>query len=48
MVGGHWTIIVLQLVIQLVLSPIEWYPWFKMAEKQMLIEEAADSESEEK
>lgn len=28
-VGGHVSIIILQLVIQLILSPILWYPWFK-------------------
>ena len=42
MVGGSLSIIILQLVIQLVLSPLEWYPWFKKAEKIALAEEMAD------
>jgi len=40
MVGGSISIVILQLFIQLVLSPLEWYPWFKMAEKKALAEEA--------
>lgn len=38
-VGGHASIIVLQVLIQLVLSPILWYPWFKHADKLALQDE---------
>lgn len=38
-VGGSISIIILQLLIQLVLSPILWYPWFKMLDKEAVIEE---------
>ncbi|MBP1906069.1 PTS system cellobiose-specific IIC component [Paenibacillus turicensis] len=38
-VGGSVSIIILQLLIQLVLSPILWYPWFKMLDKEAVIEE---------
>ena len=38
-VGGHVSIIVMQLVIQLILSPILWYPWFKHADRLALQEE---------
>ncbi|MBW9212105.1 MULTISPECIES: PTS sugar transporter subunit IIC [Terrabacteria group] len=41
MVGGSLSIIILQLFIQLVLSPIEWYPWFKKAEREALKQEQA-------
>ncbi|MGO4961426.1 PTS sugar transporter subunit IIC [Jeotgalibaca porci] len=33
-IGGHWTIIALQVVIQLILSPILWYPWFKLVDRE--------------
>lgn len=33
-IGGHWTLIVMQLFIQLVLSPILWYPWFKRVDNE--------------
>lgn len=36
-VGGHWSHIVFQIFIQLILSPILWYPWFKMAEKDAVM-----------
>ncbi|MBR3357936.1 MAG: PTS sugar transporter subunit IIC [Solobacterium sp.] len=39
MVGGHWTIVVWQIISQLVISPVLWYPWFKMAEKKKVQEE---------
>jgi len=35
-VGGAMSIIILQLILQLVLSPILWYPWFKGLEKEAL------------
>lgn len=35
-VQGKASIIVLMLIIQLILSPILWYPWFKWAEKDAL------------
>jgi PTS system cellobiose-specific IIC component len=38
-VGGSVSIIILQLLIQLVLSPILWYPWFKMLDKEAVMEE---------
>ena len=38
-VGGHTSIIILQLLIQLVLSPLLWYPWFKHADKMALQDE---------
>jgi PTS system cellobiose-specific IIC component len=38
-VGGHASIVVLQLLIQLVLSPLLWYPWFKHADKLALQDE---------
>lgn len=37
--GGSVSIIVLHLLIQLVLSPVLWFPWFKRAEKKALAEE---------
>lgn len=40
-VGGHVSIIILQLVIQLILSPLLWYPWFKHADNKALAEEQA-------
>src|SRR5690625_2438303 len=33
-IGGHWTHIVLQLVLQLVVSPLLWYPWFKAVDRE--------------
>lgn len=38
-IEGHLSIIILQIVIQLVLSPILWYPWLKRADKKALLEE---------
>lgn len=40
-VGGSVSIVVLQLFIQLVLSPILWFPWFKRAEKKAIAQEKA-------
>ncbi|MFC6464183.1 PTS sugar transporter subunit IIC [Marinilactibacillus sp. GCM10026970] len=33
-VGGHWTIIIMQILIHTVLSPILWYPWFKRIDNE--------------
>ncbi|WP_270330018.1 PTS sugar transporter subunit IIC [Lapidilactobacillus dextrinicus] len=38
-VEGHISIVVLQLFIQLVLSPLLWYPWLRRADKKALLEE---------
>ncbi|MFD2306944.1 PTS sugar transporter subunit IIC [Enterococcus termitis] len=38
-IGGSVSIIILQIVIQLILSPILWYPWFKMLDKEAYLEE---------
>lgn len=38
-VGGSVSIIILQVAIQLVLSPLLWYPWFKMLDKEAVLEE---------
>jgi PTS system cellobiose-specific IIC component len=43
MVGGSLSIVILQLVIQLVISPILWYPWFKRAEKKALLREQEEA-----
>ncbi|WP_265459509.1 PTS sugar transporter subunit IIC [Enterococcus sp. HY326] len=41
-VQGKISIILLQLFIQLILSPLLWYPWFKMADKEAYaLEQAA-------
>lgn len=46
LVGGSVFIVLLQLFIQLVLSPILWFPWFKRAEKKALaLERQADQEA---
>ena len=46
LVGGSVSIVLLQLFIQLVLSPILWFPWFKRAEKKALaLERQADQEA---
>lgn len=34
--GGATSIVILHLFLQLILSPLLWYPWFKMAEKSAL------------
>ncbi|EJF01624.1 PTS sugar transporter subunit IIC [Liquorilactobacillus mali] len=39
LVGGHISIVFLQLFIQLVLSPLLWFPWFKRADRKAFIEE---------
>lgn len=33
-IGGHWTIIMMQILIHAVLSPILWYPWFKRIDSE--------------
>lgn len=33
-VGGHWTIVALQVFIHLILSPILWYPWFRNVDRE--------------
>ena len=38
-VGGSFSIILLQLVLQLVLSPILWFPWFKQVEREAIEQE---------
>ncbi len=42
MVSGQISVVILQLVLQLVISPLLWYPWFKMAEKEALAKEQAE------
>lgn len=39
--GGSVSIIVMQVILQLVLSPLLWYPWFRMADKKALAQEQA-------
>lgn len=39
MIGGHISIVFLQLFIQLILSPILWLPWFKRADKKAYLAE---------
>ncbi|MFD1901943.1 hypothetical protein GQR36_21470 [Enterococcus termitis] len=38
-VQGSISVIILQLVIQLVLSPILWYPWFKRLDNKTYLQE---------
>ncbi|WP_128522428.1 PTS transporter subunit EIIC [Lacticaseibacillus paracasei] len=38
-VEGHVSIIILQLVIQLVISPLLWYPWLRHADNKALAAE---------
>jgi PTS system cellobiose-specific IIC component len=45
MVGGSVSIILLQLFLQLIISPILWYPWFKNAEKKALLLEQQEEAS---
>ena len=46
-VGGATSIIALHLFLQLILSPLLWYPWFKMAERAALAAERnADQEAQ--
>lgn len=40
-VEGHVSIIILQLVIQIVISPLLWYPWLRHADKKALAAEKA-------
>jgi PTS system cellobiose-specific IIC component len=42
--GGSVSIIVMQLVLQLVLSPLLWYPWFRMADNRAYAQEQAGTE----
>ena len=42
MVSGRISVVILQLVLQLIISPLLWYPWFKMAEKEALTKEEAE------
>lgn len=42
-IQGSLTIILAQLVIQLVLSPILWYPWFKRVEKRAVAAEQGNA-----
>lgn len=43
-VQGRISIIVLQIFIQLILSPILWYPWFKRLDKKTyLMEQEAEN-----
>ena len=44
MVAGSVSVVILQLVLQLIVSPILWYPWFKMAEKEALEKEKAEEQ----
>lgn len=39
LLGGHISIVILVLLIQLVISPILWYPWFRRADKKALAQE---------
>lgn len=34
LLGGHVSIVILVLIIQLVIAPLLWYPWFKIADKK--------------
>lgn len=43
MVGGHISIVFLQLFIQLILSPILWFPWFKRADKKAYLAEIKEN-----
>lgn len=43
-VEGKISIIVLQLIIQLVLSPLLWYPWIRHADKKELVIEKANTQ----
>lgn len=38
-IGGSISLIIWQLVIQLVISPLLWYPWFRHADKLAVQEE---------
>lgn len=42
MVSGQISVVILQMVLQLIISPLLWYPWFKMAEKEALAKEQAE------
>lgn len=34
LLGGHISIVILVLIIQLIIAPLLWYPWFKIADKK--------------
>ncbi len=40
-IGGHVSIIIFQVVMQLIVSPLLWYPWFRHADKKALAQEQA-------
>lgn len=42
-VGGSLSIIVLQILLQLVLSPILWFPWFKRVERKAVRQEKGEA-----
>ncbi|MFD1464495.1 PTS sugar transporter subunit IIC [Lapidilactobacillus mulanensis] len=41
-VEGHVSIIILQLVIQLIIAPLLWYPWLRHADKKALAAEQSE------
>lgn len=43
-VGGAVSLVILQIVLQLVVSPILWFPWFKRAEKMAVEQEKGAAE----
>ena len=43
-IQGKVSIIIMQLIIQLILSPILWYPWFKIVEKRAIAAERGEQE----
>ena len=46
LVGGSMSIVILQLFLQLVLSPILWFPWFKRLERKTLRRERELAEAQ--
>lgn len=42
-IGGATSIVLLHLFLQLILSPLLWFPWFKLAEKEALKREAEEA-----
>lgn len=46
-VGGHWTIVLLQIFIQLVLSPALWFPWFRRVDREAYQDELKAAEEVE-
>ena len=43
MIGGSISIVLLQLLLQLVISPILWFPWFKAVEKRAIDQEKGEA-----